>query len=208
MKKYRYIIILLVSMLMLIIAVVLFSNQPQQEIDSSSVNSQTSNMYANMKGDDFDEAYLIDMIAHHQGALNMASEALELASKQEIRTLSEDIVTSQSSEVQQMMDWQKEWYYSVAEKNNPHAGHAMESSGSMSGDMGEMEAKLDGLTGEAYDKEFLIQMILHHQQAIDMSKYADENAKHQEVKDLAKAVVSAQEKEIVKMKNWQQMWGY
>ncbi|HPE85487.1 MAG TPA: DUF305 domain-containing protein, partial [Chlamydiales bacterium] len=70
------------------------------------------------------------------------------------------------------------------------------------------EAKLNGLSGEAYDKEFLKQMILHHQQAVDMSKYADTNAKHQEVKDLARAVITAQEKEIADMKSWQQKWGY
>ena len=49
-------------------------------------------------------------------------------------------------------------------------------------------------------------MILHHQQAVDMSKYADTNAKHQEVKDLARAVITAQEKEIADMKSWQQKW--
>lgn len=84
----------------------------------------------------------------------------------------------------------------------------MQSSGSMSGDMADMEAKLNGLSGEAYDKEFLKQMILHHQQAVDMSKYSDTNAKHQEVKDLARAVITAQEKEIADMKSWQQKWGY
>ena len=78
----------------------------------------------------------------------------------------------------------------------------------MGDDMANMESKLNGLSGEAYDKEFLKQMILHHQQAVDMSKYADTNAKHQEVKDLAQAVITAQEKEIADMKSWQQKWGF
>ena len=107
-----------------------------------------------------------------------------------------------------MMDWQQEWNYSATDSSNPHAGHMMESSGSMGDDMADMEAKLSGLSGEAYDKEFLKQMILHHQQAVDMSKYADTNAKHQEVKDLAAAIITAQEKEIADMKSWQQKWGY
>lgn len=175
---------------------------------SSQTDSQTSSMYANMTGDQFDKAYLTDMIAHHQGALNMASQARELTTKAEIRTLADAILTSQATEVQQMMEWQQEWNYSASDSSNPHAGHMMESSGTMGDDMADMEANLNGLNGEAYDKEFLKQMILHHQQAVDMSKYADTNAKHQEVKDLAQAVITAQEKEIADMKSWQQKWGF
>lgn len=201
--------------ILIVLGIVWFNNDSQKKVVAPAVSSQsvqsdseTSSMYANMKGDEFDKAYLTDMIAHHQGALNMASQARELATKQEIRTLSDAILSSQSSEVQQMMDWQQEWSYSTTDSSNPHAGHMMESSGSMSGDMANMEAMLNGLTGEALDKEFLAQMILHHQQAVDMSKYADTNAKHQEVKDLAKSVIRAQEKEIADMKSWQQKWGY
>ena len=74
--------------------------------------------------------------------------------------------------------------------------------------MVEMQNKLQGLTGEEYDKEFLKQMIVHHEQAVEMSKYAATNAKHQEIKDLASAVISAQTKEIEQMKQWQKDWGY
>ena len=34
-------------------------------------------------------------------------------------------------------------------------------------------------------------MIEHHQQAVDMAKYADANASHQEIKDLAKQIIEA-----------------
>ncbi|QQS18257.1 DUF305 domain-containing protein [Candidatus Saccharibacteria bacterium] len=199
----------------MLVVILLLNNKSQNMLNSSTETgqnsqsgSQTGSMYASMTGDQFDKAYLTDMIAHHQGALNMASQARELATKSEIRTLADAILSSQATEVQQMMDWQQEWEYSTTDISNPHAGHMMESSGSMGDDMANMEAKLNGLSGEAYDKEFLKQMILHHQQAVDMSKYADTNAKHQEVKDLAQAVISAQEKEIADMKSWQQKWGF
>jgi len=71
-----------------------------------------------------------------------------------------------------------------------------------------MQNKLQGLKGEAYDKEFLKQMILHHEQAVEMSQYAAANAKHQEIKDLASAVIGAQTKEIEQMKQWQKDWSY
>ena len=214
MKKTQFVAFGLIIIL-LVFVISLLNDKSQNKLDSSIETSQssqsdnqTSSMYANMTGDQFDKAYLTDMIAHHQGALNMASQARELTTKAEIRTLADAIITSQVTEVQQMMDWQQEWGYSTTDSSNPHAGHMMESSGSMGDDMANMEAKLDGLSGEAYDKEFLKQMILHHQQAVDMSKYADTNAKHQEVKDLAQAVISAQEKEIADMKSWQQKWGF
>lgn len=214
MKKTQFVAFALIIIL-LVVVILLLNNKSQSKVDSSTETSQssqsdnqTSSMYANMTGDQFDKAYLTDMIAHHQGALNMASQARELTTKAEIRTLADAIITSQVTEVQQMMDWQQEWEYSTTDSSNPHAGHMMESSGSMGDDMANMEAKLNGLSGEAYDKEFLKQMILHHQQAVDMSKYADTNAKHQEVKDLAQAVISAQEKEIADMKSWQQKWGF
>ena len=214
MKKTQFVAFGLIIIL-LVFVISLLNDKSQNKLDSSIETSQssqsdnqTSSMYANMTGDQFDKAYLTDMIAHHQGALNMASQARELTTKAEIRTLADAIITSQVTEVQQMMDWQQEWGYSTTDSSNPHAGHMMESSGSMGDDMANMEAKLNGLSGEAYDKEFLKQMILHHQQAVDMSKYADTNAKHQEVKDLAQAVISAQEKEIADMKSWQQKWGF
>ncbi|MBP6038313.1 MAG: DUF305 domain-containing protein [Candidatus Saccharimonas sp.] len=214
MKKTQFVVFGLIIIL-LVFVILLLNDKSQNTLNSSTETSQssrsgnqTSSMYANMTGDQFDKAYLTDMIAHHQGALNMASQARELATKAEIRTLADAILSSQSTEVQQMLDWQQAWNYTATDSSNPHAGHMMESSGSMGDDMANMEAKLNGLSGEAYDKEFLKQMILHHQQAVDMSKYADTNAKHQEVKDLAQAVITAQEKEIADMKSWQQKWGF
>ena len=46
------------------------------------------------------------------------------------------------------MDWQQKWEYSATDSSNPHAGHMMESSGSMGDDMANMEAKLNGRSGE------------------------------------------------------------
>ena len=64
------------------------------------------------------------------------------------------------------------------------------------------------LKGEDYDRLFLANMIEHHQGAVDMAKLALTNAKHQELKDMAQDIVSAQTKEIDDMKSWQVAWGY
>ena len=80
-------------------------------------------------------------------------------------------------------------------------------SGSMEG-MASMNDELKDLTGDAFDKKFLELMISHHQDAVDMAMPAETNAQHQEVKDLAKAIISAQTAEIDQMKMWQKGWGF
>lgn len=62
-------------------------------------------------GDDFDKAFLDLMIEHHQGAIEMADEALVSAGHSEIKTLSEDIITAQTKEIEMMKEWQKTWKY-------------------------------------------------------------------------------------------------
>ncbi|OYX52857.1 hypothetical protein B7Y92_04610 [Candidatus Saccharibacteria bacterium 32-50-13] len=194
---------------------VVFSIKPEpvQTSQNSSAGTaskkeapQSDSKFANLKGDAFDEAYIADMLAHHEGALNMSENAGAFAVHDEIRTLTGNIIQTQGEEVMKMRTWQKEWGY----KETMSGGHMNHSGGGvdMAGDMVEMQNKLQGLTGEAYDKEFLKQMILHHEQAIEMSRYAATNAKHQEIKDLASSVISAQTIEIEQMKQWQKDWGY
>ena len=175
-------------------------------VDEKKQKPASDNIYANLKGDAFDEAYIADMLAHHEGALNMSEQAMAVTAHEEIRTLASNIVQSQSAELMIMRTWQKEWGYkeTMSGGHGSHGGAGMD----MGGDMVEMQNKLQGLTGEEYDKEFLKQMIVHHEQAVEMSKYAADNAKHQEVKDLASAVISAQTTEINQMKQWQKQWGY
>jgi uncharacterized protein (DUF305 family) len=77
---------------------------------------------------------------------------------------------------------------------------------SMMMQMDDMTASLKGKKGDAFDETFLSEMIVHHQGAIDMAELAKENANHQEIKDLAEEIISAQTNEIEMMKNWQDKW--
>lgn len=86
-------------------------------------------------------------------------------------------------------------------------GSMMGATGSSMGSMMDtMNAALEGKTGDTFDQEFLAEMIVHHQGAIDMAKLALTNAKHQEIKDLANAIIKAQTSEIAQMKAWQKTW--
>lgn len=72
--------------------------------------------------------------------------------------------------------------------------------------MDDMMAGLNGKVGDEFDKAFLAEMIMHHQGAVEMAKAALQNAKHQEIKDMANAIISAQTSEINQMKMWGKSW--
>ena len=89
----------------------------------------------------------------------------------------------------------------TAQMKDNNAGHMGMSMDDMSGD-------LQNRNGDDFDENFVAMMIAHHQGAIDMAKLAETRAKHDEVKQLSKDIISAQTKEIQAMKKWQQDWGY
>lgn len=89
-----------------------------------------------------------------------------------------------------------------------HTGSSSENTDHGSMTMDQMSESLKGKTGDEFDKAFISEMIVHHQGAIDMAKFAKENAKHDEIKTLAEAILSAQSQEIDKMQTWQTEWGY
>ena len=56
---------------------------------------------ASLKDAAFDQMFLTSMIAHHEGAIEMAS-MIKDSTKSEVKTLYENIVTSQSAEIETM----------------------------------------------------------------------------------------------------------
>lgn len=73
--------------------------------------------------------------------------------------------------------------------------------------MGMMMERLEGKTGDDFDKAFIEAMIPHHQGAIDMAQAALRDAGHQEIKDLAADIIEAQQREIDMMNGWLEQWG-
>ncbi len=85
-------------------------------------------------------------------------------------------------------------------------GTMMSNGGDMSSMMHDMNASLQGKTGDAFDKEFLIQMVVHHEGAVDMAKKVLEVSKRPELIKLANDIISAQAKEIEMMNAWNKTW--
>ena len=84
--------------------------------------------------------------------------------------------------------------------------HFMPNDSTMSNTMSDMTVNLQGKTGDAFDKAFIEEMILHHEGAVGMAELALQNAKHAEVKQLAEAIIQAQTTEINMMRGWLGSW--
>lgn len=180
------------------------SNSSQSANGVVNKNSSEYITYSKLQGEDYDRMFIANMIAHHLGAVDMANLAFANAKHQEIKDMASDIISAQTSEINDMEKWQKDWNYPTS------SGAAMEdhSAVSMMSDMAGMTDSLHGLTGDAFDKAFLSSMIVHHQSAIDMAYPGQTNAMHEQVKTLTMNIVDAQSKEIAQMKQWQKEWGY
>lgn len=63
-----------------------------------------------------------------------------------------------------------------------------------------------GPADKNYDLRFLDMMIIHHQGAVDMAKDVLQKSEREELKQMAKNIISSQTKEIDQMKNWKKQW--
>lgn len=57
-------------------------------------------------GAEFDQMFIEHMIAHHEGAIEMADTVLTEGASPEVKQLAEDIRTAQQQEIDQMRTWQ------------------------------------------------------------------------------------------------------
>ncbi len=130
------------------------------------------------------------MIPHHKQAISISETALKKSQNQEILKLSRQIKNLQSSEVSQLTYWLK------ATDSSMTMDHDMKMSGMLT--VKEL-ASLKRLTGTQFDRTFLQLMIKHHQGALEMLDLISDS-ENMEAKALAKAIKSAQSKEITSMK--------
>ena len=61
-------------------------------------------------GEEFEKAFLAEMIIHHEGAVVMAEAVLKNSKRPELIKLANDIITAQKGEITMMKQWQKSWF--------------------------------------------------------------------------------------------------
>jgi len=153
-----------------------------------------------MSGKDVDGAFVSQMVPHHEGAIEMAEIAKENGEPPEIIQLANEIVRTQSAEIEDL-NGMHERIFGGPVGSEDHGDMGMdETMMGMDMDMGELE------TAKPFDREFIDQMIVHHQGAIRMARMELRYGEDQEAKDLATAIVDAQAAEIEQMNSWRQEW--
>ncbi len=58
----------------------------------------------------FDQEFIRQMVPHHRMAIMMAQMVLRGSERAEIRELARSIIETQSREIEQMLDWYRDWY--------------------------------------------------------------------------------------------------
>lgn len=158
-----------------------------------------------------DAHFIEQMIPHHEDAITMAKLAQTKAKRPEVKQLAEAIITSQGNEIDQMKTWYIDWFGKDVPTNsqvmNQHGmmGSARQNSMHM-GMMGDASDMTNLEQATDFDKEFVQEMIPHHQMAVMMATMLKNGTERPELKKLADDIITAQTKEIDQMRQWLKNW--
>ena len=137
------------------------------------------------------------MIPHHEQAIELVEMAENPATEAgpDLISLAAQIKNAQGPEINLMKNFLQSW-------DQPVSGHSSMGHGStMKGILsGEELKKLSSLSGNAFEKEWLLSMTAHHEGASEMAKSVERDGANSEVRLLAAEIISSQNVEIKLMK--------
>jgi uncharacterized protein (DUF305 family) len=155
-----------------------------------------------------DAHFIEQMIPHHEDAITMAKLALTKAQHPEIKQLAQDIIDSQSAEIDQMKQWYKDWYGKAVPEGTQVIGqHGITGTRGMHMGMMGNETDITRLEQAAeFDRVFIEEMIPHHQMAVMMASMLKRGTQRPEMSQLADDIIAAQTREIEQMRQWYDAW--
>lgn len=152
---------------------------------------------SSMMNQNIDQHFIMQMIPHHEGAIAMAKVALERSKRPEVTALANAIIEAQQKEITEMQSWYQSWFGTSV----PH----MQGMTHMDGMSGDVRA-LAAVPASEFDREFLSQMIPHHEMAIMMAQMLQAATQRPEMKQLAENIITSQSSEITSMRGWLKAW--
>lgn len=173
--------------------------------NSMPMNSNMPMNHSGMKSDanaasaPYDLQFIDTMIAHHEGAVEMAKMVDGKTQRTELKAFAQKIITDQNKEIAQMKEWREKWFKGAPRAMNMEMPGMMDS---MKMDM----SKLSNSKDKEFDLAFIEMMIPHHAGATTMAKEAQTKAEHAEIKTLAGNIIKEQEAEIKQMNVWKSEW--
>ena len=131
--------------------------------------------------------FVAGMIPHHQEAVDTANEVLARGgTNEQIMVLANEIIAAQKTEIALLKEWHLEWY------GEPYIED---------GSYKPMMRDLTQLSGVELDRTFLEDMIPHHMGAIMMAQSVRPYIEHQEITDMANAIIETQSAEVDRMRD-------
>ncbi|RBY96568.1 DUF305 domain-containing protein [Blastococcus sp. TF02-8] len=162
--------------------------------------------------DSVDAGFARDMSRHHLQGVEMANLVAERSQDPDVRSLAFDISATQTNQAGRMQGWLVLWGLPLTGgdtmawmTDSGHGGHDMsgmdmEPGALMPGMATDEElAELRGLSGSAFDVQFLRLMIRHHQGGFPMAEDAAAHAEVPAVRDLARSIEQSQSLETETM---------
>ncbi len=165
--------------------------EPQPTAPTPAATDSMASVQGTDNQPPYDAQFIDGMIVHHQGAVDMAKEALDQAQRPELKTMATAIIGAQNAEIQQMRAWRDAWFPGLAD------------TGGTGMSMGMMFVAPGN---EPYDIRFIDAMIPHHQGAVAMAEALKSKTQRAELLVLADQIISAQTAEIAMMKDWRAEW--
>lgn len=177
--------------------------------DSPTPSQSRTGTPATGPHNDADVAFATGMIPHHGQAVAMAGLAKTRAASAQVKRLAADIKAAQGPEIAQMSGWLAGWSEKVPDPDSMAMGmdHDM---GDMGGDtasgMGGMMSSEDmsalmSASGATFDMMWLRGMVAHHEGAVEMSQVELEDGTNPAARQLAQAIIDAQQAEIAAMRS-------
>lgn len=141
--------------------------------------------------------YLVNMIPHHQGAIDSSKEYIMVSTDENVKMLANQIIMDQEKEIAEFNMLLPE----LEAMNTDYSEIDYMAYGNQSEElMNAMMASMMGTTlAENPDLDFLMGMTPHHQGAIDASMKILEITKDEKIKTIANNIIAAQKKEIADM---------
>ena len=76
----------------------------------NQTSGQSLALLASKVGDEFDKEFMLQLTINHQAGLEMANLALTKSSRADIKALAQQIIDSQTKDIEQMKTWQVDWF--------------------------------------------------------------------------------------------------
>ncbi|WP_435979854.1 CopM family metallochaperone [Psychrobacter sp. DM4] len=165
---------------------------------AKSMTAMHDEMMIGMGYNDPDTAFAKGMLGHHRGAIDMATIELKYGSDPYMRKLAQEVIEVQQGEV----DILRKWLASHPDIPEPElVTSAMQrayksSAKSMHNDMSA------GIADPVADMAFARAMLAHHIGAVKMARTQLKYGEEEEMRLLARNIISAQQVEVELMQDW------